>query len=147
MLTVILAEAAAPRCRVVARRRWAVGARGWGGDGERGLQGISATSRRRMSQASFAARDSGPFPLHPLEAAQRGSTPLINASNVRRKSSWLPSALARTMSMSRSARAMAGIRQGWREPANNRRGGWLHRKGKSNGLISEHGWLAWPCGG
>ena len=107
MLPVILA-AAAPRCRVVDRRRWAVGTRGWGGDGRRGLQGISATSRLRMSQATFAARDSGPFPLNPLEAAQRGCIkrgaavtdqrrngdrpPLINASSVRRKSSWLPSA-------------------------------------------------------
>ena len=74
-MPVILAAAAAPRCRVVDRRRWAERARGWGGGGERGLQGISATSRLRMSQAPFAARDSGPFPLHPLEAAQRGSTP------------------------------------------------------------------------
>ena len=39
MLKVILAEAAAPRCRVVDRRRWAVGTRGWGGDGRRGLHG------------------------------------------------------------------------------------------------------------
>jgi len=72
VLPVILAAAAAPRCRLVDRRRWAVGARGWGGDGERGLQGISATSWIRMSKAPFAARDSDPFPLHPLEAAQRG---------------------------------------------------------------------------
>jgi len=61
MLTVILAAPVAPRCRVVTRRRWEVGARGWGGGGERGLQGISATSRLRLSQAPFAARDSGPF--------------------------------------------------------------------------------------
>ena len=72
MLTVILAEAAAPRCRVVARRRWAVGARGWGGGGERGLQGISATSRLKSTQTPVAAGDSDPFPLNPLEAAQRG---------------------------------------------------------------------------
>jgi hypothetical protein len=44
---------------------------GGGGDGERGLQGISATSRLRSSQAPVAAGDSDPFPLHPLEAAQR----------------------------------------------------------------------------
>jgi hypothetical protein len=49
------------------------------------------------------------------------------------KSSWLPSAPARTLSMSRSARAMAGTRQGWREPAEMRRGKWLHRKGRGNG--------------
>ena len=61
MLTVILAEAAAPRYRVMARRRWDVGARGGGGGGRRGLQGISATSRFRLSQAPFAARDSGTF--------------------------------------------------------------------------------------
>jgi hypothetical protein len=67
MLTVILAEAAAPRYRVMARRRWAVGTRGWGGDGWRGLQGISATSRLRLSQAPFAARDSGPFYWPPLK--------------------------------------------------------------------------------
>ena len=72
MLTVILAEAAAPRCRVVARRRWEVGARGWGGDGERGLQGISATSWLKSPHTPVAAGDSDPFPLHPLEAAQRG---------------------------------------------------------------------------
>ena len=70
-MPVILAAAAAPRCRVVDRRRWAVGTRGWGGGGERGLQGISATSRLRSSQAPVAAGDSDPFPLHPLEAAQR----------------------------------------------------------------------------
>ena len=71
MLLVILAELAAPRCRVAARRRWGEGTRGWGGDGWRGLQGISATSRLRSSQAPVAAGDSDPFPLHPLEAAQR----------------------------------------------------------------------------
>jgi hypothetical protein len=42
----------------------------------------------------------------------------------------LPSAPARTSSMSRSARAMAGTRQGWREPAEVRRGGSLRRKGR-----------------
>jgi len=49
--------------------------------------------------------------------------------------------------MSRSARAMAGTTQAWRKPAESRPGGWLHRKGKSNGLNSEHGWLPWSCGG
>jgi hypothetical protein len=34
----------------------------------------------------------------------------------------LPSAPARTISMSRSARAMARTRQGWQEPAEMRRG-------------------------
>jgi hypothetical protein len=34
----------------------------------------------------------------------------------------LHSAPARTISTSRSARAMAGTRQGWREPAEMRRG-------------------------
>jgi hypothetical protein len=48
--------------------------------------------------------------------------PLINASSVRRKGYWLPSAPARTLSMSRSVRAMAGTRQGWRERAEMRRG-------------------------
>ena len=71
-MLVILAAPGAPRCRVVDRRRWAVGTRGWGGVWEQGLQGINATSRLRSSQASIAAGDSGPFPLHPLEAAQRG---------------------------------------------------------------------------
>ncbi len=72
MLPVILAEAAAPRCRLVDRRRWAVGTRGWGGDRERGLQGISATSWIKSPHTPVAAGDSDPFPLHPLEAAQRG---------------------------------------------------------------------------
>jgi hypothetical protein len=66
MLSVILAEPAAPRCRLVARRRWAVGTRGWGGDGERGLQGISATSRIKSTQTPVAAGDSGPFYWPPL---------------------------------------------------------------------------------
>jgi hypothetical protein len=52
---------------------------------------------------------------------------------VRRKGSWLPSAPARTTSMSRSALAMAGTRQGWQEPAEMRRGKWLLRKGRGNG--------------
>jgi len=73
VLPVILAAPAAPRCRVVTRRRWEVGARGWGGGGERGLQGISATSRLKSPHTPVAAGDSDPFPLHPLEAAQRGS--------------------------------------------------------------------------
>ena len=72
-MPVILAAAAAPRCRVVDRRRWAERARGWGGGGERGLQGISATSRLRMLQAPVAARDSGPFYWPPLEESQRGA--------------------------------------------------------------------------
>ena len=75
MLLVILAEPAASRCRVAGRKRWVLGTRSWGGVWEQGLLGINATSRLRSSQASIAAGDSDPFPLHPLEAAQRGSTP------------------------------------------------------------------------
>ena len=71
MLKVILAEAAAPRCRVVDRRRWAVGTRGWGGDGRRGLHGISATSRLRSSQATVPARDSNSFSCQPLDESHR----------------------------------------------------------------------------
>jgi hypothetical protein len=72
MLLVILAEPAAPRCQAAGRKRWVLGTRSWGGVWEQGLQGINATSRLRSSQASIAAGDSDPFPLHPLEAAQRG---------------------------------------------------------------------------
>jgi hypothetical protein len=50
------------------------------------------------------------------------------------------------VSISRPARAMARTRQGWREPAERRRGGGCIVKGKSNGLNTGHGWLAWPCG-
>ena len=65
MLAVILAEAAAPRCRLVARRRWGVGARGWGGGGERGLQGINATIGCNSSQAVLQAPVSaGPIRLY-----------------------------------------------------------------------------------
>jgi hypothetical protein len=129
---------------------------------ERGLQGISATSRLRSSHTPVAAGDSDPFPLHPLEAAQRGCIKggaavtdqrLLGASPANQCLQRAPKKLlvalgpALSTSMIRSARAMAGTRQGWRKPADNRRGGWLHRKGKSNGLNSGHGWLAWPCGG
>jgi hypothetical protein len=37
---------------------------------------------------------------------------------------------------------MAGSRQGWREPAEKRRGGWLHGQGRRNGL--EQGAVVWP---
>ena len=63
------------------------------------------------------------------------------------KELMVPLGPARTLSMSRSARAMAGTRQGWQEPAEMRRGKWLLRKGRGNGLNSGHGWLPWPCGG
>jgi hypothetical protein len=56
-MAVILAEPAAPRCRAAGRPRWLVGTRSWGGVGERELQGISATSRLRTSQASVATGD------------------------------------------------------------------------------------------
>jgi hypothetical protein len=69
---VILAEPEAPRCRLVDRRRWAVGTRGWGGDRERRLQGISATSWIKSLQAPVAVGFS-PL-LHWLEEAQRGGS-------------------------------------------------------------------------
>jgi hypothetical protein len=47
---------------------------------------------------------------------------------MRRKSSWLPSDPARTISMSRSARAMVAAKQGGREHAERRRGGWPHQQ-------------------
>jgi hypothetical protein len=156
VLLAILAEAAAPRCRLVDRRRWAVGTRGWGGDGRRGLQGISATSRLKSTHTPVAAGDSDPFPLQPLEAALRGCIKggaavtdqrLLGASPANQCLQRAPKELlvalgpARSTSMSRSARAAAGTRQGWREPAEMRRGGWLHRKGKSNGLYSGRGCL------
>ncbi len=58
VLQVILAEPAAPRCRVAARRRWGEGTRGWGVDGRRGLQRISATIGFNSSQASMGAEAS-----------------------------------------------------------------------------------------
>ena len=58
VLQVILAEPAAPRCRVAARRRWGEGTRGWGGDGSRGLQNINATIGINSSQASIGAEAS-----------------------------------------------------------------------------------------
>jgi hypothetical protein len=58
-----------------------------------------------------------------------GAHSLTKPSSARRKSSWLPSAPARTLSMSRPAWAMAGTRRRWREPAEVRRGRWLHRRG------------------
>ena len=137
MLTVILAEAAAPRCRVVARRRWEVGARGWGGGGERGLQGIIATSRLRSSHTPVAAGDSDPFPLHPLEAAQRcfiegdaagpdqrlhGAPPANQCLQRTPKELLVALSPGADVSISRSARAMAATRQGWQEPAEIRRG-------------------------
>jgi hypothetical protein len=47
---------------------------------------------------------------------------------MRRKSSWLPSDPARTISMSWSARAMVAAKQGGREHAERRRGGWPHQQ-------------------
>jgi len=70
--------------------------------------------------------------------------PLINASSVRRKSSWLPSAPTRTISMKRSALAMAWTRQG---------GGSLRKCAQASGCIVRGGvtameskWsrLRWP---
>ena len=58
VLPVILAEPAAPRCRVAARRRWGEGTRGWGGDGRRGLQNINATIGFNSSQASMGSEAS-----------------------------------------------------------------------------------------
>jgi hypothetical protein len=125
MLTVILAEAAAPRCRVVARRRWEVGARGWGGDGERGLQGISATSWIKSPHTPVAAGDSDPFSLHPLgEAAQRecikggaagtdqrllGAPPANQCLQRAPKGLLVAFGPVRTLSMSKSAQAMTGV--------------------------------------
>jgi hypothetical protein len=120
VLPVILAAAAAPRCRLVDRRRWAVGTRGWGGDGRRGLQGISATSRLRMSQAPFAARDSGPFYWPPWKSRNMvllGASPANQCLQRAPKGLLVALGPARSTSMSRSARAMAGTRQGWQEPA------------------------------
>jgi hypothetical protein len=71
MLKVILADAAAPRCRVVDRRRWAVGTRGWGEDRERGLQGISATSWIKSLQAPVAGVFSPPLALAAGGATRR----------------------------------------------------------------------------
>ena len=68
----------------------------------------------QIDTAPVAAGDSGPFYWPPLGRVATWCSlerpPLINASSVRRKSSWLPSAPARTISMSRSALAMAGAR-------------------------------------
>lgn len=111
MLRLILAEPADPRCQAAGRQRWGVGTRSWAESGSEGFE-INATSRLRSSQASVAAGDSGPIPVHPLETAQRGGIkegpagtdqrslerpPLINASSARRENSWLPSAPARSM--------------------------------------------------
>lgn len=57
---------------------------------------------------------------------------VIKASRARRKSSWFPSAPARTMTISRTARAMTVARQGWREPAEMRRRRCLHCNGRGN---------------
>ena len=97
------------------------------------------------SHTPVAAGDSDPFPLHPLEAAQRGCTKggaaatdqrLLGASPANQSLQRAPKELlvalgpARSTSMLRSARAMAGTRQGWWEPAEMRRGNGLHRKGE-----------------
>jgi hypothetical protein len=123
VLPVILAAAAGPRCRLVDRRRWAVGARGWGGDGRRGLQGISATSRLRSPHTPLAARDSDPFPLHPLEAAQRGSTP-ANQCLQRAPKEFLVALGYGTDDIDEQVSSGHGgdKAQGWREPAEMRRG-------------------------
>jgi hypothetical protein len=115
------------------------------GSGSTGLAGRRG-ARAPRDQCHQPAQDvAGPFcrrGFRPLLLAPPGrvatwcsleSPSLINASSVRRKSSWLPSVPARTMSISRSARAMAGIRHGWRARAEMRRGKWLHRKGRGNG--------------
>jgi hypothetical protein len=114
MLLVILAEPAAPRCQAAGRKRWVLGTRSWVGVWEQGLHGISATSRLRSTQAPVAAGDSDPFPLHPLEAAQRGSTPANQCLKRAPKELLVALGPARSTSMLRSARAMAGTRQGWR---------------------------------
>ena len=136
VLPVILAEAAAPRWRAAARRRWGVGTRGWGGVGVRQLQGISATSRLGLSQAPVAAWDFGGFSWAPPGRVATCWCSechwLTKPPSEHRNSSWPPSAPARTLSMSRPARAMAGTRHGWREPAEVRRGGWLRLNGRGN---------------
>ena len=71
MLPVILAEPEAPRCLLVDRRCWAVGTRGWGGDRERGLQGISATSWIKSLQAPVAGVFSPPLALAAGGATRR----------------------------------------------------------------------------
>ena len=72
----ILAEPAAPRCRVAARRRWGEGTRGWGGDGRRGLQNINATIGFNSSQAVLQ----GPASVGPLRQHRRAVTPApVNA--------------------------------------------------------------------
>ena len=128
----ILAEPAAPRCRVAARRRWGEGTRGWGGDGRRGLQWISATSRLRLSQAPFAARDSGPFYWPPWKSH---NVVLLGASPANPCLQHAPKkhlvafgSDARMISMSRSAQAMVAARRGGREHAERRRGGWPHQQ-------------------
>jgi len=54
----ILTGLEAARCRLLARRRWGLGTRGWGGYGERGLQEISATVGPRSSQSGGGAKPS-----------------------------------------------------------------------------------------
>jgi hypothetical protein len=142
------------RRRLLAAGWWIGGAGRWGhgagaetgGVGSKGsVPPAGSGCRRLLLPQGIQAPSTGP-PGRVATWCSLERPPLINASSVRRKGSWLPSAPARTLSMSRSARAMAGTRQGWREPAEMRRGRWLQRKGKSNGLNSGHGWLPWPCG-
>jgi len=137
VLPVILAAAAAPRCRVVDRRRWAVGTRGWGGDRERGLQGISATSWIRMSQAPFSARDSGPFycppPWKSRNVVVLGASP-ANQCLERAPKKLLVALCPDADDIDEKVSPGHGVDEaGWREPAEMRPGKWLHRKGRGNG--------------
>jgi len=67
-------------------------------------------------------RGFNPRRLAPEDARQR------SGRGRHRKSSWLPSDPARTISMSRSARAMVAAKQGGREHAEKRLGGWPHQQ-------------------
>ena len=89
-------------------------------------QGIQTPSPciRWKRRNGVSSREMLPVPI----SGSMERPPLINDSSVRRKGSWLPSAPARTLSMSRSARAMVAARRGGREHAERRRGGWPHQQ-------------------
>jgi len=69
-----------------------------------GIQNPSHSIRWKRRNGD-ASREVLPVPI----SGSLERPPLINASSERRKVSWLPSAPARTLSMSKSAQAMAGV--------------------------------------
>ena len=99
-----------------------------GGEGSKGsVPPAGSGCRRPLLPQGIQAPSTGP-PGRVTMWCSLERPPLINASSVPRKSFWLPSDPARTISMSRSARAMVAARRGGREHEERRRGGWQHQQ-------------------